>query len=101
NSRPSDWSCQKFPARLSRSSKVYISTLHFSCKLEAKSNGISSTASLPRPFTIRHGGGNMQKRHALSLQQEVIETMAFVLCSAVVSFTRLHCAEPPAVTSGS
>src|SRR5439155_21187986 len=33
--------------------KIDISTLHFSCTLEAKSNGILSTASLPRRFTIR------------------------------------------------
>src|SRR5438445_11259024 len=43
----------------------------------------------------------MKKRHALSLPQKVIETMAFVLCSALVSFTPLHGAEPPAVTSAS
>src|SRR5207244_7589097 len=43
----------------------------------------------------------MKKRHALSLPQKVIETMAFVLCSALVSFTPLHGAEPPAVTGAS
>ena len=43
----------------------------------------------------------MKKRHALSLPQNVIETMAFVLCSALVSFTPLHGAEPPAVAGAS
>lgn len=43
----------------------------------------------------------MKKRHALRLPQNVIETMAFVLCSALVSFTPLHGAEPPAVAGAS
>jgi len=43
----------------------------------------------------------MKNRHALSLPQNVIETMAFVLCSALVSFTPLHGAEPPAVAGAS
>ncbi len=43
----------------------------------------------------------MKKRHALSLPQNVIETMAFVLCSALVSFTPLHGAEPPVVAGAS